>query len=148
MSAASAASGETAIARKKPSQPLAWLLDHGLVKGRVLDFGCGRGDDVKQLRRRRISADGWDPYWESDEPRGKYDVVLCTYVVNVLPRSRQAAILRELRSWCKPNGAIYVAVRADVEHDGPTSRGYQRDVRLRAPELVDNGSMRIYAVPR
>ena len=56
-------SAKTARARKKPSKPLRFLLESGLIpiKVKVLDYGCGRGTDVLYLRKLGRRAEGWDP---------------------------------------------------------------------------------------
>ena len=41
--------GHTAISRKAPSRPMRFLQEHDLLKGRMLDYGCGRGTDAKFL---------------------------------------------------------------------------------------------------
>jgi len=42
----------TAIKRSRLSAPARYLLQHGLLKGRILDFGCGLGFDTDELRRQ------------------------------------------------------------------------------------------------
>ena len=39
----------TAIRRTRLSAPARYLLQHGLLKGRILDFGCGLGFDTDEL---------------------------------------------------------------------------------------------------
>ncbi|MHA2069409.1 MAG: methyltransferase domain-containing protein, partial [Candidatus Thorarchaeota archaeon] len=54
----------TAVRRNKPSAPLKFLLKHGLIKGRILDYGCGRGDDCKHLYTTHDYVVGYDPYFQ------------------------------------------------------------------------------------
>ena len=63
----------TAIKRTKLSVPIRGL---DLKGKRVLDYGCGRGSDADLL-----GADKYDPYYFPERPTGKYDVILCTYVL-------------------------------------------------------------------
>ncbi|ETZ41127.1 DNA phosphorothioation-associated methyltransferase family protein [Mycobacterium avium MAV_061107_1842] len=60
----------------------------------VLDYGCGRGQDTVRLRKMGVAADGWDPYFAPETPLTERDVVLLTYVLNVIEDSeeRQKAI--------------------------------------------------------
>jgi len=37
----------TAISRKLPSKPMQILHQKGLLKGALLDYGCGKGFDAK-----------------------------------------------------------------------------------------------------
>lgn len=42
----------TAIKRTDLSVPTRYLLQHDLLKGRILDFGCGFGYDTDELKKR------------------------------------------------------------------------------------------------
>lgn len=50
----------------------------------VLDYGCGRGQDVWRLRQMGVRADGWDPHYAPDTPLQAHDVVFVNYVLNVI----------------------------------------------------------------
>ncbi len=77
----------TAIGRNNLSAPMAALNAAGLLNEgvSVLDYGCGRGDDVRTLRAAGIDAVGWDPHFVPDRtalaPR---DVVNLGFVLNVV----------------------------------------------------------------
>jgi DNA phosphorothioation-associated putative methyltransferase len=61
----------------------------------VLDYGCGRGYDFKALIGMGLDATGYDPGWGPFElPAAKADVVLCSFVLNVLSceRDREAVV--------------------------------------------------------
>jgi hypothetical protein len=45
----------TAKERGRESFPVRYLIRKGLIKGRVLDFGCGLGSDAKFLRQKDIT---------------------------------------------------------------------------------------------
>ena len=47
------ASKLTAITRNKLSIPILYLHKKGLLNGSILDYGCGKGGDVKQLHTVR-----------------------------------------------------------------------------------------------
>lgn len=76
----------TAIGRIALSAPARQALaDRQLTPDRtVLDYGCGRGGDVKSLQQLDCRVTGWDPYYTSDSPLSPSDVVLLTYVLNVI----------------------------------------------------------------
>jgi DNA phosphorothioation-associated putative methyltransferase len=50
----------------------------------VLDYGCGRGGDVRALQQLDCQAVGWDPFYQADTRLEPADVVLLTYVLNVI----------------------------------------------------------------
>ena len=72
----------TAIARKAPSKPMQYLDTRGMLRGRVLDFGSGRGYDADAFGLERF-----DPHFAPQMPEGTFDPVVCDYVLNVFPRS-------------------------------------------------------------
>ena len=85
----------TAIARSKLSAPMQALARWGFLKDTtVLDYGCGRGDDVRALVQAGIPAIGWDPHFAPDVPREPADVVNLGFVLNVIenPAVRRQAL--------------------------------------------------------
>lgn len=104
--------------RVGPSLPLRMLLSSGLITGRVLDFGCGLGQDVQFLRSQGIDATGYDPYYAPEIPVGKFDTILCLYVLNVLLPEEQAHVLMAVSEFLKESGHAYFAVRRDIAKDG------------------------------
>ncbi|MFI6448832.1 DNA phosphorothioation-associated putative methyltransferase [Kitasatospora sp. NPDC050543] len=50
----------------------------------VLDYGCGRGEDVRALQRMGCAAVGWDPFYQPNVRLEPAPVVLLTYVLNVI----------------------------------------------------------------
>lgn len=114
----------TAMSRTAPSKPLHLALAAGIVttKTRVLDYGCGRGDDVRWLRAKGIDAVGYDPrgwsgvhsavFFDSLEHwTAEFDVVLLTYVLNVIPdRAKRDEVLRDA---FKRSCTLVAAVRTD-----------------------------------
>ena len=120
----------TAIPRKKPSLPLRVLVNSGKINldAKILDFGCGRGKDYTWLSSMGYNARGYDPHWNRDEEalKNKYDVVLCSYVLNVVDKTTQKQILDQLKSLTKTNGKIYVSVRRDLKEDYVSSKGTQQ----------------------
>ena len=111
----------TAINRGNGSRPLRMLHEAGLLAAgaSVLDFGCGRGGDVRWLLEHGFAAEGYDPYpkfGHTDLPSGQYDSVLLLFVVNILPtlEERKAAVARAWQ-FVKPGGFLYVAARSKRE---------------------------------
>jgi hypothetical protein len=107
---------QTAMARTGPSAPAQHLRAHApqLLRGRLLDFGSGRGADAKALR-----ATPYDPHHPDaavrKRPTGTFDTVLGIYVLNVLPKAERHAALRESAAYVKRGGHLVLAVRPQAE---------------------------------
>ncbi|MFD6227080.1 DNA phosphorothioation-associated putative methyltransferase [Streptomyces sp. NPDC060232] len=86
----------TAISRASLSVPARQaMIDKQVVQGcTVLDYGCGRGGDVRALRQLDCRAIGWDPFYQADTKLEPADVVLLTYVLNVIedPHERRKTL--------------------------------------------------------
>lgn len=133
----------TAIHRKGMSRPARWLQSAGLIKGRVLDYGCGFGEDAQQLQCER-----YDPYYAPTPPTGLYDTVLCTYVLNVLQLAEQDEVIGRVRKLLVPNGHAYFTVRRDIKEAYTTERGnYQTPVWLSLPVIREWSDRAIYDAP-
>ncbi|MBS2965631.1 DNA phosphorothioation-associated putative methyltransferase [Actinocrinis puniceicyclus] len=102
----------TAIARNTLSVPVRQaLLDQQLTPGaRALDYGCGRGDDVRALRHMRFDIEGWDPFYTPDTVLRPSQVVLLTYVLNVVedPAERRRTLEH---AWSLTTGVLVVSTR-------------------------------------
>jgi DNA phosphorothioation-associated putative methyltransferase len=101
----------TAISRRRLSAPMQALVRWGLVAddSTVLDYGCGRGDDVRALRASGVSAAGWDPHFASDGPLDAADIVNLGFVLNVIEdQDERAATLKHAFSLARR--ALCVAV--------------------------------------
>lgn len=144
MTLAERTSHRTAISRKTLSAPMRYLIEKGHIRfgenKRILDFGCGRGQDAD-----RLQIDRYDPYYFPDLPREKPDIIVCHYVLNTLPKCHEHAVLNHIRSLLKPYGVAYITVRRNVKKPGYTSKGtYQRNVVLDLPVVVENSDYCIY----
>jgi cyclopropane fatty-acyl-phospholipid synthase-like methyltransferase len=87
---------------------------------RVLELGCGSGDDARHLARRfhvtgvdvspaqlrrahgieTIEAD----FTELELPEASYDATVSFYVFNHVPRGRLAPLLTKIARWTRPGG--------------------------------------------
>ena len=76
----------TAQRRTTFSSPIRHLMELGFLDGThtVFDYGCGRGDDLRLLRKLNISAQGWDPVFHPDGDRQPADLVNLGFVLNVI----------------------------------------------------------------
>ncbi len=111
-------SHETVKAREHPSFPVKQLLKSGCIIGRVLDFGSGLGVDIDFLKTKNIDITAYDPHYAPEYPQGKFDTILCNYVLNVLLPEEQAHVLMEIAALLQPNGKAYFTVRRDIKKSG------------------------------
>jgi DNA phosphorothioation-associated putative methyltransferase len=83
----------TALTRRALSRPLATALaDHLLDSSQtVFDYGCGRGDDLRNLTAMGFTAAGWDPTHRPNTDPAPADVVNLGYVINVIERPDERA---------------------------------------------------------
>lgn len=108
----------TAIERTRLSFPTQWLLENNKLKGEILDFGCGFGFDVFDLKNKGYDIDGYDKYHLPEFPTKKYDVIICNYVLNVLEADEQPEVLMSVSELLKPTGKAYFTVRRDLTYEG------------------------------
>jgi len=76
----------TALSRNNLSAPMQCLARHGFLDGSlsVFDYGCGRGDDIRNLSTNQITVSGWDPHYAPDNPKHPADIVNLGFVINVI----------------------------------------------------------------
>lgn len=140
----------TAIKRNDLSVPVRYLLQHNLLKGRILDFGCGFGYDTDELKRRGYDIVGYDDYYQKKYPEGKFDTIFCVYVLNVLEPYAQAKVMMEVSYLLSPKGTAYFAVRRDLKEEGFRLHAiyreytYQCNVILPFMSLTCNSSYELY----
>jgi SAM-dependent methyltransferase len=120
---------KTAISRKEPSAPLIDLLQTDLIHGDVLDYGGGKGMDFLFLKFMKKKTFYWDPnfmrtkvgkdslfvpfdcnYYDFYKDK-KFDTVLVTYVLNVLPPVERKQVIDHVLSILKPKGVAIFTVR-------------------------------------
>jgi len=77
---------KTAIVRHGLSVPMRNLAKHGYLNGEysVFDYGCGRGDDLRELEAHGVDATGWDPNFRPEADKFNCDLVNIGYVINVI----------------------------------------------------------------
>ncbi|MGL5249940.1 MAG: DNA phosphorothioation-associated putative methyltransferase [Enterovibrio sp.] len=76
----------TAIVRHELSRPMKTLAKQGYLDGRfsIFDYGCGRGDDLRELEAHGLDALGWDPVFSPDNDKVNSDIVNLGFVLNVI----------------------------------------------------------------
>ena len=108
----------TAKERKFLSFPAQLLLEQNLLIGKILDFGCGLGNDVKVLQQKGFDVRGYDPYYFPEYPQEKFDTILCFYVLNVLFDAVQTEVLMQVSHLLQSGGKAYYAVRRGLKREG------------------------------
>jgi len=136
--------------REGPSYPTKHLFKNHLIKGRTLDFGCGLGADVMFLREAGVDITAYDPYYVPENPAGRFDTIVCNYVLNVLLPEEQSYVLMAVSELLNPGGVAYFCVRRDIKQSGYRThvkhkcQTYQCNVLLPYPSLFKNEFCEIY----
>ncbi len=140
----------TAKEREKMSFPTRILLKENLIEGKVLDFGCGFGKDVEELKAKGFDVSGYDPHYQPEYPKNKFDTIICHYVLNVLQNQEQAKVLYQVSNLLKFGGKAYFSVRRDIKNPGFRThflhkvKTYQTNVVLPFKTVFKNENVEIY----
>ena len=140
----------TAKEREKLSYPSRILLNQNRIEGSVLDFGCGHGKDVEELKGKGIDISGYDPHYQPNFPTEKFDTIICHYVLNVIQKQEQAKVLYEISTLLKFGGKAYFSVRRDINKPGYRThfihkvKTYQTNVVLPFKTVFKNENVEIY----
>ena len=91
---------KTAIVRHELSAPMKTLARNGFLSGEysIFDYGCGRGDDLRELEAHGLDALGWDPNFRPDAEIICSDVVNIGFVINVI-EDQDERISAVLSAW-------------------------------------------------
>ncbi len=107
-----AARHRTAMTRAALSRPVALAMADGVLTTAlsVFDYGCGRGDDLRNLTTLGYRVDGWDPGHRPSTVPCPADVVNIGYVVNVIDdRVERRETLQ--RAWKLAQQVLIVSAR-------------------------------------
>lgn len=108
----------TALRRIELSRPVRLGLSDSLINSSrtVLDYGCGLGDDVRQLREQNVDCAGWDPFFSPTQARRQSDVVNLGYVVNVIENAAERANAL-VDAWSLTQKVLIVSARLKGDAD-------------------------------
>jgi len=94
---------KTALKRDKLSVPLFLIAQRGYLDGdySILDYGCGKGDDLRELEEHGIECIGWDPVYRPEVEVESCDIVNLGYVINVIEEKvEREDTLKNAYSYC------------------------------------------------
>lgn len=139
----------TAITRTTHSVPVRWLKQHSLLKGRILDYGCGRGFDTIQLTEDGYEVEAYDPHYQPVKPTGRFDTILCIYVINVIEPADQRAVQADIYDRLNLGGHAYFAVRRDIKNEGWRKHShnkytYQENAKMDLPIIYQTHKFVLY----
>ncbi len=113
-----------AMHRKRLSSTARLIVKSGLVSTdeSFLDYGCGRGFDFQALQKLGYNSLGYDPYYFPDTKLEPTDVVMFSYVLNVIQdlEERREALLN---AWSLTRKRMIVAAV------------------VRGPAIIDDGTI-------
>ncbi len=126
---------------KTASKTARFLDEHRLLRGRVLDYGCGFGFDADHF--------GWeafDPHYRQEPPQGVFDTIVCNHVANMLTRDSRQELFRALQALLAPQGKAYVSVSRKLPRSGKVAlrKRIQNYVVLTLPSLFRDDELEIY----
>jgi len=131
--------------RKILSKTAQVLIDRKLIRGRVLDYGCGYGNDADQL-----GWDAYDPYYRLAKLTGLYDTIIVNHVVNILTRDSRMELMEKINDLLAENGTAYISVARNIPKlgkHGPRRR-IQNYVILTLPSIYDDKEEEIYGLTK
>lgn len=108
-----------ALHRRELSRPFRLALADGILRAgqTVFDYGCGHGDDLRELAELGYTCNGWDPALRPTTARIESDVVNLGFVVNVIEDAdERAQVLRS--AWALAHQVLVVAARVKQELRG------------------------------
>jgi hypothetical protein len=84
----------------------------GLLRGKMLDYGCGRGFDAEYY-----GMDKYDPHYAPEFPKIKFDTITCNYVLNVVDAVEMGAYNRS--SPLTPENGRSIILYDGLRQEGP-----------------------------
>lgn len=134
----------TAMKRSKLSRPAEHLLPQ--LTGRVLDYGCGKGDDAKS-----VGCESYDPHYNPVVIKGRFDTIMCNYVLNVIEsEGERRTVLSDINQYLETDGVAFITVRTDKKAlCGRTGNGtWQGLIELDLPVEHKGSGFTIYRMEK
>jgi hypothetical protein len=121
------------------------LVEGGLIRGRVLDYGCGQGYDADQQ-----GWEAYDPYYRPGFPTGPYDTIVVNHVANILTRASREKLLAAVEGLLAAGGAAYISVARNIPLGGKAGsrRRIQNYVVLTLPSIFADDEEEVYRMAK
>ncbi len=134
-----------AVGREALSTTARILRESGLIRGRVLDYGCGLGDDA-----RLQGWDAYDPHYRPEKPTGLYDTIVVNHVANMLTRKSRGKLFEAVNTLLAPEGSAYISVSRNIPTSGKPGprRRIQNYVVLTLPSVFIDAKEEIYCLEK
>ena len=106
----------TAIGRGDLSMPVRQALGDQIFGSlsSILDYGCGRGQDVARLSQMGMDARGWDPFFAPETSLAESEVVFLNYVLNVIEDASERRDTLD-KAWKLSSRVLVVSTRLKWE---------------------------------
>jgi hypothetical protein len=130
-----------AIRRETVSKTARFLAEHGLLRRRILDYGCGFGLDADYF-----DWEAFDPHYRQKLPEGPFDTIVCNHVANMLTRENRRKLFQVIQALLTAQGRAYISVSRKIPKTGklvPRKR-IQNYVVLTLPSLYRDDELEIY----
>jgi hypothetical protein len=130
-----------AVRRETVSKTARFLEERRLLRGRVLDYGCGFGFDADHF-----GWEAYDPHYRQKLPEGLFDTIVCNHVANMLTRDSRRELFCAIQALLAPQGKAYVSVSRKIPRAGKVAlrKRIQNYVVLTLPSLYRDGELEIY----
>ena len=107
---------KAALKRSELSRPVKIAVEADLFKSgkTFFDYGCGYGEDIRQIENLGFTSSGWDPYYRPDTEIKSADIVNLGYIINVIEdiaERRQALI----KAWELTREVLIVSAQVLVD---------------------------------
>jgi hypothetical protein len=132
-----------AIDRKTISATAQFLFKNNLLKGNILDYGCGFGFDANHF-----GWDKYDPHYFQLTIAKKYDTIVCNHVANILTRKSRLALYKTIQDALTESGTAYTSVTRKIPEIGKMGlrKRIQSYVVLNLPSVYKDLELEIYSL--
>jgi SAM-dependent methyltransferase len=130
-----------AVRRETVSKTALVLAERKLLRGRILDYGCGFGFDADHF-----GWEAYDPHYRQKAPEGVFDTIVCNHVANMLTRDSRRKLFQTLVDLLAPRGKAYLSVSRKIPVTGKLAlrKRIQNFVVLTLPSLFRDDELEIY----